>query len=110
MIWHSLFDRELLTHDSAVITLTEPLVFNDRVQPLRLADEGFIPGGLCINSGWGNANPTGGTPATVPDQLQKITLRIVERSECEDSYAFINDVDETMVCAGGVSPSYNQGS
>jgi transmembrane serine protease 9 len=104
------FDNYYLNHDSAVITLAEPLELNDRVQVLRLANENEPAVGNCVNSGWGNANPSGGTPAVVPDELQKITLAVVDQDECTDAYSGINPVDETMLCVTGLDSSAAQGS
>jgi transmembrane serine protease 9 len=104
------FDGNALTHDSAVITLTEPLELNDRVQALRLATQDEPAVGECINSGWGNARANGGTPAIVPDVLQKITLAVVDQDECTQTYSGINNIDETMLCVRGLTQSPNLGS
>jgi len=110
LIWHDDFDNEYLTNDVGVITLTEPLVFNSQVQPLNISSLEFEHNGECINSGWGNSNPTGDTPAIVPEALQKITLEIYPRANCSDDYNGMNPVDETMVCARGLDDRVNRGS
>jgi len=110
LIWHDNFDGYTLTHDVGVITVSEPFVFNEFVQPLKIAAEGIEPSGECVNSGWGNSNPTGGTPAVVPDALQKVTLEIFQRANCSEAYGGTNSIDETMVCARGLESFTNIGS
>jgi hypothetical protein len=110
LIWHDDFDNELLHHDICVITLTEALNYTDFVQPLRLTDEGFIHSGECVNTGWGNANPTGGTPIIIPDALQKITLGLVNQTQCGAFFNGINPIDDTMLCANGLDEDKYQGS
>jgi secreted trypsin-like serine protease len=110
LIWNDNFDSYLLTHDVGVITVSEPFLLNEFVQPLKIAAEGVEPSGECINSGWGNSNPTGGTPLVLPDALQKVTLEMISRSNCSVAYDGINIVDETMVCARGLKPFSNQGA
>lgn len=110
LIWHDDFDNELNYYDAAVITVTVPFTFNEWVQPLPLAPEGYDHSGVCWNTGWGNANPTGGTPIMIPDALQKIPLEIVPRANCSEAFNGINPVDETMVCARGLDDDSYQGS
>ncbi|CAG7833160.1 unnamed protein product [Allacma fusca] len=88
-----------LSNDIAVITLSTPLVFNDRVKPLRLPAADVNPvGQLCVVSGWGNANPGGGDPPIYPDQLHAVNLTIISEEECQERLTG-SYLDETMVCA-----------
>ncbi|CAG7833158.1 unnamed protein product, partial [Allacma fusca] len=88
-----------LRNDIAVITLSSPLVFNDRVKPLRLPPAGANPvGQLCVASGWGNANPIGETPPIYPDVLQAFNLTVISNEECQERQSE-SYIDETMICA-----------
>ncbi|CAG7829567.1 unnamed protein product, partial [Allacma fusca] len=88
-----------LKNDIAVIILSSPLVFNDRVKPLRLPPANVNPvGQLCVVSGWGNANPSGGNPPMYPDELRAVNLTITSNEECQERLSG-SIVDETMVCA-----------
>ncbi|CAG7785692.1 unnamed protein product [Allacma fusca] len=96
---HPDFNLSLVNDDVAVMTLSSPLVFNDRVKPLRLPAANANPvGQLCVTSGWGNANPTGENPPIYPDVLQAVNLTVITNEECQErqSEAY---VDETMICA-----------
>jgi len=111
LIWHDFFDSELLNHDCAVITVTEPFQINEWVQPLRLAEAGYdATGSNCTNSGWGNANPSGGTPVIIPDALQFVTLEAIPQENCTAAYIGESPVDETMVCARGLTDDSYTGS
>jgi secreted trypsin-like serine protease len=100
LVYHPQYNGNTINNDGSIITLSSPITFNDRVQPLRLAPQGHEPTGRVVNTGWGNANPSGGTPAIVPDALQKVELNIVDRATCRTRYAGINTVTDSMVCAG----------
>ncbi|CAG7722421.1 unnamed protein product [Allacma fusca] len=73
--------------DLSLVTLTKPLVYNDRVRPIRLAPVGADPEGqVCTTSGWGyrfypekkaNAGNTS-------DILQFINVTIMNQKECGD--------------------------
>ncbi|CAG7785694.1 unnamed protein product [Allacma fusca] len=102
---HPDYDDDLICNDVSVITLSRPVVFNDKVKPLRLARPGVNPEGqLCVNTGWGNRNPIG--EVIYPDVLQAVNLTIINQKDCERRFKdFIVQVDETMICghdlAGG---------
>jgi len=90
----------LLANDISVLTLATPLnLTGHRVKALRLATEGHEPSGACINSGWGNSNPSGAAPIVIPDALQKVVLVVLGRSNCSTLYAGINAIAPSMVCA-----------
>jgi len=100
------YNANTIVNDVSVIELAEPVTLNDRVQPLRLAPADSKPEGeTCINTGWGNSRPSGGTPAIVPDQLQEVELEILPQDECVRVYSGINTVAPGMICghdrAGG---------
>lgn len=109
LIWHDNFDNEILYHDVAVITVTEPFELNEWVQTLPISEEGFNHAGECVNTGWGNTNPAD-YPITIPDALQKITLEIFPRSNCTAAFNGLNPVDDTMVCARGLDDDSSKGA
>jgi len=101
-IFYIIFYRETISSDSALIVLATPLVLNDRVKPIRLAPHNHEPkpNGTCVNTGWGNSNYFGTFPRMIPEQLQKVELKIIERSKCQERMGAIKKVDNTMICAG----------
>jgi len=92
--------RNSLTYDVSVITLASALELNEYVQPLRLPPRSHISSGKCINTGWGNAHPTGGIPIIIPDALQAVELEIVPYETCSSIYESLLPLDSTMMCAG----------
>jgi len=87
------------TDDIALLKLDSPLIFNDKVRPIKLADKTFRPdtGDTAIAMGWGRLYADG----PLPDKLQKIeNFPIVGDPVCRRSYAAYNDVTDAMLCAG----------
>jgi len=95
---HESYDNRVITNDVSLLKLDQPLVFDEYVQPMRLATNETAPGTVCVNSGWGSTSHT--SVAQMPNKLQYVEMPIVERAECQADYSGINGVDEGMVCAG----------
>lgn len=92
------FEGSVFNNDIAIIELSEPLIFNSRVQPIRIAESTFQPEGKCVNTGWGNVKGDG--TVTMPGYLQKVELDVIPRETCQEMYSGINEVTNGMVCAG----------
>jgi len=105
---HEDYNSNIITNDVSVLRLAEPLVFDDNIQPVKMAELGSDPaaGTVCINSGWGSTSHT--SIPSMPNKLQYVELPIVDRAVCQADYEGINGVDTGMVCAGsqegGISP------
>ena len=56
-------------------------------------------GTLCKNSGWGKTR--NGILPHIPDELQVVSIPVIEQSECEKIYEDINKVYDGEICAGG---------
>jgi len=108
-LWrHENYDHNVITNDVSVLRLDEPLVFDDIVKPMKLAEPGYEPaeGTVCINSGWGSVSDT--QFPEMPNKLQYVELPIIGREACQSNYDGINGVTDGMICAGsdagGISP------
>ena len=92
-----------MANDVSVIVLDSPVELNERVQVLPIAeyesDNNVEPSGTCTLTGWGNSNPTGGTPVIIPEALQTVPLEIIPHGECALDFLLIAIVRKTMVCA-----------
>jgi len=105
---HEDYDHNTITHDTSVLKLDEPLVFDEYVQPMPLAPNGteWAEGTVCINSGWGSTSHT--NFPSMPNKLQYVELPIISRERCSEFYEGINGVSDGMICAGaeegGISP------
>ncbi|KAJ5800889.1 uncharacterized protein N7518_002957 [Penicillium psychrosexuale] len=84
------FNTDTNDFDVAVLELFSPLVPGPTVKPIEFIQSGQEPedGTECVASGWGDS---GG-------QLQSVTLPIVNREECNRTYA--GQVTDRMICAG----------
>ncbi|XP_037038702.1 trypsin-like [Bradysia coprophila] len=86
----------LETCDIGIITLTEPLEFNDKVQPIAFNDN-YVPGNVpCIVTGWGYTFPIRAPTflpywfisffRLYPKDLQIAQLRTITNGECRRQY------------------------
>lgn len=79
--------------------MEEPLVFNERVQPIRLAPADHHPSGKCTSSGWGNSNPLGTRPVIIPNTLRKYNTYVVPRLACRIPYLLARSwLTKNMIC------------
>ncbi|BCS17340.1 S1 family serine peptidase [Aspergillus puulaauensis] len=99
---HPRFNQTSLTHDVAVIKLSEPLELGPAVAPIRLASAsaGYPETGTITNlTGWGSTDVD--TPS-LPDTLQVLEFPVADRGECIErwqhhKYQPLN-VTDTMFC------------
>merc|ERR1719290_986623 len=95
IIQHEDYNPFSISNDVSVLQFSEPLVFNDFVQPIALPAAGHAASGDCIVSGWGTTSEGGSTPST----LMKVTVPIVSDADCRDAYG-ADEVEDSMICAG----------
>ncbi|XP_011690276.1 PREDICTED: uncharacterized protein LOC105451493 [Wasmannia auropunctata] len=69
-------------NDIAVITLVEPIKYNQYQQPIALTTTKPTPGQACTLSGWGLIRTNG----PLPRNLQKMTQVVVAQNKCQDSH------------------------
>ncbi|ODM92419.1 Trypsin-1 [Orchesella cincta] len=104
---HPQFDPETLQNNIALLSLSESLQLNSRIQPILISQEGKYVGN-CTVVGWGsNLTPDG--PSPEPQFLLKQNMTIVSLSTCQSSYEFIYDIVETMICAKGTTEEKTEG-
>jgi len=103
IIWHEdylgAFNSETRSHDIALIKLQEPLVFNEYVQPVSLANECNLKeeyegvGLEALISGWGdNSIGSGGSNTTGdPTTLQSELIEIISLHEADSLNALLSN-------------------
>lgn len=96
VILHPQYDAVTYENDIAIVKLTEPLLFNEYVQPISLPPEGKVLAGECMVAGWGPVKE-GGKDTDIPN---KAVVPIWSQEDCINILAGIFDVTEHMVCAG----------
>lgn len=96
---HSKYDSEDQDYDIALLELKTPLKFNDRIQPISIADENDkIPDGInCLVSGWGDTNQKG---LAGNSKLRGVEVPIVNRNKCDNQYDAFGGITQQMLCAG----------
>lgn len=83
--------------DIMLIKLAEPVEFNEGVAPVCLPEGTDYTAGLyCYTTGWGNTMYGG----SMPDTLQQVMVRTIDRDVCNDDEWYGGQIDQTMVCAG----------
>jgi len=99
MDYHGSWNNPQFDHDICMITLNEPLDFNDpNVQPIEFfkSDDAEIPAEtVCNSTGWGL---TTGGGLFLPNHLQWIQIPVHSRDDCEE--IFPGYITDNMICAG----------
>lgn len=83
-------------YDFTLIKLSQPLIFDKRIQPIDLPDEDTIiaDGTLCKSTGWGKTENSNKSE----DFLRKVEVPIVNQDECNKVYP--SQITPQMICAG----------
>ncbi|KAF7990729.1 hypothetical protein HCN44_000534 [Aphidius gifuensis] len=103
---HADYDNYFRQSDIAILKTTEPIQFNDKVQPINITfnnvyDTNDYP---VILAGWGYTSENGPTS----EKLQEIDLKILDRETCKRSLW----VSNSQICTlenGNSGPCYYDG-
>ncbi|XP_072441448.1 suppressor of tumorigenicity 14 protein homolog isoform X2 [Chiloscyllium punctatum] len=96
MIIHEQFNNFTMDYDIALLELSEPVVYNNYIQPVCLpsALHVFPANRKCYITGWGLLQEEGRLPLV----LQKGEVRIINQTTCNNFVG--NIVSSRMLCAG----------
>jgi len=99
IIIHPQYNTRSLTNDFALIRLSSPVTYNDKVSPVCLPAAGAsLPADTeTIATGWGISNDDTGES---PNELQEVDLTAFSDSTCNNLLGSREFIDSTMVCAG----------
>ncbi|KAG1947430.1 chymotrypsin-like elastase family member 2A preproprotein [Pimephales promelas] len=99
IIVHENWDSYNIRNDIALIKLSTPVTFNDKISPACLPTSGSIlPHNFsCYVTGWGRLWTNG----PIADAMQQAMLPVVDYATCTKSDWWGNLVTDLMVCAGG---------
>ncbi|XP_014230915.1 trypsin-1-like [Trichogramma pretiosum] len=99
---HPKYPGNVAPYDIALLKLSTPLKFNEKVQPIALPKADVYPEGEVTLSGWGSTS-TSQFPV-MPDKLQKAVLPVVDLESCEKAIQTMepgnSPLHETNVCTG----------
>ncbi|MEM1047776.1 MAG: serine protease [Pseudomonadota bacterium] len=95
-IWiHPKYDGATLDYDFAIVKVNRPL-FDKEIQLVTRADNHFIRvGNAATITGWG-VDASG----TIQQILQKVDVKIVSRTDCNDADSYNGAVTSRMICLG----------
>ncbi|EFA10764.1 serine protease H132 [Tribolium castaneum] len=100
---HEGFDPTIsLANDIALIKLRMPITFTDYIEPIIVANFGYLyPGRVVKAAGWGQ---TSDEDSGLANSLNFVEIGIIEQNACKTYFG--NQLVDTMICAEG---NYNEG-
>lgn len=98
VISHENHDNREFDFDYALLELSEPLTFSNKVQPIKLPnqDDVISDGSLCKISGWGNTLNSSESNKVI----REVTIPIVNQEKCVAANRDVATVTPRMICAG----------
>ncbi|XP_075985846.1 vitellin-degrading protease-like [Anticarsia gemmatalis] len=98
LLWHPSFDFYKMDSDIAILWLSKPMVFSDKVAPIDMfsGEEEVADGAPTIVTGWGHIREGGGFPT----MLQKVIVPKVNEELCNEAYKPTYSITSRMLCAG----------
>ena len=100
IILHEQYDSSNFDYDIAMIKLSSPISYTERVKPICLPSSGldFSAGTQCFVTGWGKLGESG----SFPKHLYQAKVPLVERQHCANTYAQNHGytITDRMRCAG----------
>ena len=96
---NSNWNQQTMDNDIAILKLSTPLTLGGDVQAVCLPSDNFNPatGAACWVSGWGTLQSGA---SSLPQQLQWVSVPVVEQSKCNSQYSAYGGITDNMICAG----------
>uniref|UniRef100_A0ABD2XUF6 chymotrypsin n=1 Tax=Trichogramma kaykai TaxID=54128 RepID=A0ABD2XUF6_9HYME len=94
IVYHDGFDMWELQNDVALIRVSKDIVFNDKVQPIKLStksekDEKSVD---VVLTGWGSTFIGG----SAPNNLQEVNLKVIDNKRCAKEMGF--NITKSHIC------------
>ncbi|XP_014223157.1 chymotrypsin-1 [Trichogramma pretiosum] len=107
---NNVFEKdEKLESDIAILLLKDDVIFNDKVQPIRLAPADYKVKNVteAVISGWGYYSKREKLAKT----LQKLKVTMVHHDICKRQWEKIlpSTIDEGMICTSSINSDYLEG-
>ncbi|KAL4703805.1 hypothetical protein ACJJTC_011605 [Scirpophaga incertulas] len=108
LAWHPDYNPATLKSDVAIVKLAPDVVFTDKIRPARIAGPNYaLPDDTTVTVvGWGDI----GIDERLPNVLQKLDIKTVNREFCSNQYKTLNSIQEDEyppvteqhICAGNL--------
>ena len=96
IITHEKYDFVTQFNDIALLRLTDPVQYNENIQPICLPSSDIEePDGLWV-AGWGRIEEGGRTS----DVLKEVHMSLYAQGKCEDKYMGL--ITPNQLCVGGI--------
>jgi secreted trypsin-like serine protease len=100
IIVHELYNSVDYDYDIAMMKLSSPITYTERVKPICLPSSGlyFSAGTQCFVTGWGKLGESG----PFPKYLHEAKIPLVDQQHCKDTYSLNHNlyITDRMRCAG----------
>ncbi|CAH0723384.1 unnamed protein product, partial [Brenthis ino] len=100
LINHPQYNHNSRTYDNdiAILQVTSAFIYNNNVQPGRIADHNYnlLDNQAVWAIGWGRTT-FGGAPS---EQLRHVQIWTVNQNTCRNRYALIRPITDNMLCSG----------
>lgn len=97
------FFRGVAPYDIAILKLSTPLVFNQRVSAVNLPQQNEVRTGDVVLSGWGSISKN--LLPTLPSVLQKATIPLLDNQSCLKKLEAVGgsvQLYDTQICTDAV--------
>ncbi|XP_018311381.1 uncharacterized protein [Mycetomoellerius zeteki] len=96
IVQHPAYNFLTIDYDIALLEIDGEIVFNDRVQPVKLPKKKLTDGVMVNVTGWGAVQEGG----KLSPMLMTVSLPIVSKKTCQGIYKYIHSITDRMICAG----------
>ncbi|KAA0702369.1 Transmembrane protease serine 13 [Triplophysa tibetana] len=102
IIVHESYNDEKNDNDIALLKLSNPVAFSDKVQPVCLPtfDQNFSKDLDCWTSGFGTIEDGG---ASASKKLMSVSVNIIDTPVCNKSSVYGGAISNNMICAGDLN-------
>ncbi|XP_007894309.1 transmembrane protease serine 13 [Callorhinchus milii] len=102
IITHKQYSRSTNDNDMALLKLSRPLTFTDRVQPACLPayNQQFPENSRCWTTGFGHLQDGA---SSISESLQQVSIGIISSILCNSTRMYNGAITKRMVCAGSVN-------
>jgi len=88
LLAHPKYNSWLFANDVGLIRVSVDIVFNEKVQPIRLPKGDFTADDYpAVLSGWGSTS----LGSSLPDKLQHINLKVISQNSCKNIHSMITE-------------------